>query len=287
MPPKPEEYRYRKLGEALIPLCGCKKVRCSRCRKRYRREERHLDFCPDCGCDRYCTRFRIKDPVDPERWLPCRFHGGMSFKHRGLAHPSAMAGKYSKHLPPRLLTTYESAREDPDILSLNEEISLNESRIIDVLGRVDANESGALWDELARTAQEFKAARRAGNTERVGDLLEAMLKLIAKGKGDRENWREIGDLVERKRKLGESQLKLLTAKQEFISRQQAVLFVSQIIDVIKSAVDDPSVRRNIISGIQILANLPEGQAPGYTVSLKDKPKTPVSPGVDDEEMSFD
>jgi ABC-type nitrate/sulfonate/bicarbonate transport system substrate-binding protein len=96
-----------------------------------------------------------------------------------------------------------------------------------------------------------------------------MLKLIDKGKGDRENWREIGDLMERKRKLSESQLKLLVTKQEFISRQQAVAMVALITGAIKESVSDPKEKRQIMSAIQQLMSLNEGQAVGDTGGLRD------------------
>lgn len=201
--------------------------------------------------------------------MPCKFHGGMSYKNRGANAPKFKDGKYSKYMPKRLLESYQNCREDAEILSLNDDIALTESRVTDVLSRVDTAESGALWDELSKTAQDFKVARRANDTERVGQLLEDILKLIAKGKGDRENWREIGDLLERKRKLSESQLKLLTTKQEFISRQQAIQFVGAIVAVVKENVDDPAVKRKISAGIQSLMNLPEGQTINQTATVRD------------------
>lgn len=168
-------------------------------------------------------------------------------------------GKYSKYMPTRLLEAYDASRDDPEILSLNDDISLTEARVADVLQRVDTAESGAMWDELSQLAKQIKIARKSGDPTLVEDLFEDMLKLIAKGKGDRENWREIGDLLERKRKLSESQLKLLVTKQEFISRQQAVMLVGQITEVVKGAVDDPLTKRRIVAGISQLMSLKEGQ----------------------------
>ena len=250
-------------------MCGCKRHKCKKCGYRFLREDHHLDNCPDCDHERYCTNARIKDPTQPDKWLPCKVHGGMSHKVRGAASQNWKGGKYSKHLPARLLEAYDSSREDSDILSLNDDIALTEARVTDVLQRVDSNESGALWDELAKAAKEFKLAQRQNDSELCSALMEDILRLIQKGKGDRENWREIGDLLERKRKLSESQLKLLTTKQEFISRQQAVMLVSQITEIVKSSVDDSATRRKIAFGIQALMNMPEGQTIEQTNGLKD------------------
>lgn len=258
MPSKPKEpeYRYDARG---VPMCGCKRVKCRECKRRFSKEEYELTHCPDCGEERFCRNLRIKDPNTPNKWLPCKVHGGMSHKFRGAAHPRFKDGKYAKYMPKRLLDAYDQAREDPDILSLNEDIALTIARVSDVLQRVDAKETGEMWDDLSKTAKELKAARRSGDVELVEMLLENMLNLIAKGKGDRDNWREIGDLQERRRKLTESQLKLQVAKQDYISRQQAVAFVGSIMDVIKLHVSDSLTKRRIIGGIQQIMNLPEGK----------------------------
>jgi hypothetical protein len=196
-------------------------------------------------------------------------HGGKSYKARGAAAANFKDGRYSKYLPSRLLESYTNAKDDPEILSLNDDIALTEARVTDVLQRVDANESGAMWDELSRLSKEVKLARKSGDPSLVEDLFDQMLKLIDKGKGDRENWREIGDLMERKRKLSESQLKLLVTKQEFISRQQAVAMVALITGAIKESVSDPKEKRQIMSAIQQLMSLNEGQAVGDTGGLRD------------------
>jgi len=265
-------------------MCGCKRVKCRDCGRRFPKEEHELDDCPDCGKERYCTNARIKDPNNPGKWLPCSIHGGKSFKSRGAAHPNYKDGKYSRHMPARLLEAYDQSRNDPDILSLNEDISLTEARVADVLQRVDTAESGAMWDELSKLGKEIKLARKSGDPGLVEDLFDEMLKLIAKGKGDRENWREIGDLLERKRKLSESQLKLLVTKQEFISRQQAVVLVSHLVEVVKTHVTDSNTKRRIMGGISQLMNLQEGQSiseiPGLT-SFQEK-KVEVEEFDDDD-----
>ena len=190
-------------------------------------------------------------------------------------------GRYSRYMPARLLEAYDQSRQDPDILSLNEDISLTEARVADVLQRVDTAESGAMWDELSKLAKEIKLARKSGDPGLVEDLFDEMLKLISKGKGDRENWREIGDLLERKRKLSESQLKLLVTKQEFISRQQAVALVSNLVEVVKTHVNDSQTKRRIIGGISQLMNLQEGQMIADISGLK--PPKPVERDVEEFE----
>jgi hypothetical protein len=172
VPPKPEEYRYfENFGNGKIPMCGCKRHKCRECKYRFSKEEHELDECPECGHERYCTNKRILDPAtaglpDGQRkFLPCSVHGGKSYKARGAAAANFKDGRYSKYLPSRLLESYTNAKDDPEILSLNDDIALTEARVTDVLQRVDANESGAMWDELSRLSKEVKLARKSGDAQ--------------------------------------------------------------------------------------------------------------------------
>jgi hypothetical protein len=50
----------------------------------------------------------------------CYHHGGMS--RRGGAAPNFMHGRYSKQFPAEIMAAYLAARDDPDLLSMREEI---------------------------------------------------------------------------------------------------------------------------------------------------------------------
>ena len=65
----------------------------------------------------------------------CYIHGGAS--PAGLAHPSTKTGRYSKHLPTRLLAQFGASLVDPDLLNLRSEIALVDTSIADVIGQHD------------------------------------------------------------------------------------------------------------------------------------------------------
>ena len=76
----------------------------------------------------------------------CYNHGGAS--PVGAASPQFKNGRYSKFLPERLRDRYQEAQRDPEILVLRDEVALADARLADLLTRVDAGESGALWKEV-------------------------------------------------------------------------------------------------------------------------------------------
>lgn len=57
----------------------------------------------------------------------CRAHGGAT--PRGIASPHLQHGRWSKDLPTQLARRYEAAVEDPDLLSLRDEIALVDTQI--------------------------------------------------------------------------------------------------------------------------------------------------------------
>src|SRR3954452_17185048 len=76
----------------------------------------------------------------------CRMHGGKSLA--GAASPAFKTGRHSTYLPVRLLAGYQEAERDPELLALRDEIALIDSRLADVLSRVDSGESSRIWRSL-------------------------------------------------------------------------------------------------------------------------------------------
>src|SRR3712207_2291629 len=88
----------------------------------------------------------------------CRMHGGK--QPVGIARHGTTHGKYSAHLPTRMLATYEQAKADPELLALRDEIALADSRLTELLAQVDTGESGATWKATFNALQDFKRANQ-------------------------------------------------------------------------------------------------------------------------------
>lgn len=173
----------------------------------------------------------------------CYHHGG-----RSLAGPASKTwkdGGRSKYLPKRLLDDYQASLDNPDKLLLDEDIALIESRLSDVLRRVDSGESGRIWTELRDAKREYQAAQRARDTAAVAMAVNAIMDLIDRGSHDSAAWAEVTGLIERRRKLVESERKRLVEAQQLVHVEQAAALLGLMVDAVRRHVRDDATLRAI------------------------------------------
>ena len=166
----------------------------------------------------------------------CRLHGGKS--PAGIASGTFKTGRYSKVLPARLAGRYAEARDDSELLALKEEIALTDARLQDLLARVDTGESGGLWRDLQGARIAFLAAQRAQDQEAQITTITTILDLIRRGHSDYAAWREVGGVLEQRRRLVESERKRLIEMQQTITAEQAMILVQALLASIKEHVTD-------------------------------------------------
>lgn len=178
----------------------------------------------------------------------CRLHGGKT--PGGIASPHYSTGRYSKHLPTRLQARYEAAAGDSELLALRDDIALTDARLSDLLTRVDTGESGALWARLQELRLEVIACKRAGDTVKMAEALNALLDLIGQAHTDYRAWGEIAAVLEQRRRLVESERKRLTDMQQTLTVEKAMLLIGAIGGIIKAHVQDRQTLASISNDIQ-------------------------------------
>lgn len=172
----------------------------------------------------------------------CNLHGGKSLA--ALASPATKHGRYSKYLPARLLGRYQEALDDEALLHLHEEIALLDARLAELVERVDAAESGRAWAELAFAWQDVANSR--GDAILFASAVAKLGHIIERGNTDYAAWQEVADLVERRRKLAESERKRHIEMQTSIRVDQAMLLVQSLVASVREHVTD----RNILAALQ-------------------------------------
>ena len=177
----------------------------------------------------------------------CYVHGGPT--PRGRALPQTTHGRYSKDLPTRLAARYEEARSDPDLLNLNAEIHLTYAMLTEALRGMDQGEAGRLWRDLKTTWDALQEANRQRDGDAAKQALSEIGRLIARGVADAAARSEVLDIVERRRKLVESEAKRRTAMQQMITAERLMVLVSAVTDVVMRHVDDPRQRAAIAADI--------------------------------------
>ncbi len=182
----------------------------------------------------------------------CRMHNGKAA--RGIANPAFKTGKYSKYMPERLLERYHDAVADPALLELDHEIALVDSRLADLLTRVDSGEAAKNWKEAREINDAIQEALINENYGQVVLACTALDRLIQPSLNDYEAWNQLSALLDQRRKMVESQRKRMIEQQQFVTVEQALLLVTAMIDSVKRNVKDRDALNAISLDVAKLTN---------------------------------
>lgn len=173
----------------------------------------------------------------------CRMHGGKI--PRGPALPQFKTGRYSKFLPSGVLEHYQQALADEDLLATRDGIALAETRIIELLKTADVGAGKALWEQARTALAALQQAIRDSDGERIIESLRQLERIIGGGVTQAQTWAEIGDWLERARRLRETEQRRLVAMQQMITSEQAMVLVAALTMAVKNHVSDPAALRAI------------------------------------------
>lgn len=214
------------------------------------------------------------DPLDPETGKPrctartkggrgrcknapvtgrhtCRMHGGT--QPIGPDNPNYVHGKYSK-MPGNLRASYERARSDPEVLNGTDDIALIHARIETVLENQDTHALHDTWKSLRSEFKEFQKALARDDVPGMRDAMVNLESLINTGAGESAAWVEIGNLVERKRRLMETEGKRRVTMQQLVALDSLDSLLERLVSLITENVPDPHARKRIHDGLYSLAN---------------------------------
>lgn len=160
------------------------------------------------------------------------------------------SGKYSRYAPARLLERYETALSDPEYVSVRDSVALWDARISELLEAYGDGSSAQLWVELIDRWMDFTRAISTGNMAVQTTLLGQIDQLIRQGSTVEKSWRDIGEAMEARRKLVDSEVKNRATMSQNITVEQAMALLGLILNVLKESAykyADPEVARKIIS----------------------------------------
>lgn len=179
----------------------------------------------------------------------CRVHGGKSLK--GAASPVAKTLQYSKYLPGNLQGRYEEMRSDPELLSLEQEISLTRTRISDLLTRLETRDSAGLMADLNDAFDDFRKAQAKKDTEAAGAALTDLGVLIKRGAGDYSLWAELQGLMESLRRLSDTERRRKVDMRVMLEIDRVMTVITAASAAFRSAlkefVDDENTQRAVLN----------------------------------------
>jgi hypothetical protein len=179
-------------------------------------------------------------------------HGGRTLV--GLAALRLITGRYSKLLSTRLEADYERSAHDPELLALRRELALVDVGINDLLGRVDRGEAGRLWHHAPAAWQTFKHAQAEGRPLLQTCAALELDELLEQAVGDKAAWHEILQFIEQRRKLVEGEAKRLMAMQQMMTKEEAMLWLSILVAILKRHITDRETLQKICLDLNALVS---------------------------------
>lgn len=183
----------------------------------------------------------------------CRLHGGLT--PGGIASPHFKQGRWSKYIPKGLAASYEEYRNDPDLLSLNDDVALLRSITSTHLKAMEKGDTSPAWIEAKKAFDEMEAASLLGLSgldkfvaakARLQAIIEPNYRAaIAEGQVVR-NIDQLSKVVDKERRL-------LLDKQQFVTVERVLLFVTTIIMAVRESVlrhCDRETANRILSDVQ-------------------------------------
>lgn len=205
----------------------------------------------ECGAPKRKTHDPCRGKAMPNG--RCRIHGGKSLS--GLASPTIATGRYSKHLPTRMGERYQQALTDPELLAMREEVALIDSRLSDVLSRVDTGESGKVWADLQKAWKVY----RTGPPDKRMEAEATISDLISDGASDYEAWAEVREIVDQRARLVANERQRLMQMQQMLSVEQAMTLMAAIADSVRKHVSDRDALAAISADLARLVSVGVGR----------------------------
>lgn len=173
----------------------------------------------------------------------CYIHGGKT--PIGPALPQYQNGRYSRYLPERMLDRYHEAEADSELLALRAEVALIDSRLLDVLQRVDTGESSRIWSQLRDAVTNLETAQLIEDQVAIRFAVASIKKLVNAGVADWAAWSDVRTLIQERKGLVESERKRLVEAQRMIAVDQAMSVMALLIEAVRRHVPDAVALRAI------------------------------------------
>lgn len=187
----------------------------------------------------------------------CRMHGGKSLG--GLASPTLITGRYSKHLPTRLLSGYQEAIADPDLLALRDDIGLLDTRVAQVVSALDTGESRESWSLLSSLWTELETGWKDMPPDDMERTIERVGKIMRDGLSAGYVWSEIRGLLKERADLVANERKRLVELQQYVTSERALLFVQAVMASVKQHVGDRTALAAIAADLARLSDVRDGR----------------------------
>lgn len=143
-------------------------------------------------------------------------------------------------MPTHLLSAYKAAQEDKELLSTRDDIALVDSRINELLSRVRKDEQGPegseLWIKIRAGFRLMSEQVELGNAAKSDYYMREVSAMLEEGTKDYFAWREIGQLLDKRRGLAEAERKRQLEMRQLLTSEQAILLMNKVLEALQESV---------------------------------------------------
>lgn len=190
--------------------------------------------CPECGADLRCG-----NPPVPG-YTRCRVHGGPNPANDFYGTGRMTTGGSSSFPLVRLAAKYRQMMTDGNVLSNRKAIDIIDTRIVQLLERIDVHEAPERVSKIYNLWGEYKQARDA---KRLDEAMAISLKLDETFEAvyhDYQAWKQMFEALDLRGKTVEREVKILGQIKALITVEQARDMAAQMLGAAMSVIgDDP------------------------------------------------
>lgn len=185
----------------------------------------------------------------------CRLHGGAT-PVAGPTHPNWKHGRRSKlfsHLPSKLRASFEASITDPDLLSVRSELALVDSRLHELLDRLNSGETHDRMVKLSTTIHQLQSATNAPDPSlpAIKAIADRARALIDVSFGEDSVWGKIQDTISSRISLTETERKIAEMKQANVAADRLQILLHQVLASVRQHVINLPGGDTAISGVAV------------------------------------
>ncbi len=200
---------------------------------------------------RYCARY----PMPNGR---CHLHGGKSLK--GPASGTYRGKGYSRYFPGKKLgKIFARSFEDPELMRLRNDLAIVATRLVELIQSLNSGQSGTLRKRLRKKYRELRRSRP--NSAKFTKAINEIGELIECGSSNDSIWKEIGQQIELRRRLLDSETKRSLVADQVMTAEEVYMIGEAIGTVIRKHVKDRQTLQKIseeVAGLIDRGNVKSG-----------------------------
>jgi hypothetical protein len=161
---------------------------------------------------------------------------------------------YLPFIPKQYLSRYLEARANRELLSLEPSIRVIDLRITELMQRMDSGEHELNWRDAKQALSDYRSAVVLGNSQSQVRAIQELIRIVDEGASAHIAWNQIGKLSEQKRKLVDSQRRLLVEFHQTIALKDINRMLDEHGDMVRDIIleecsDDIALARRILRRI--------------------------------------